>query len=260
MQMKKIVMVMGLPGSGKSHYLRNYLALKPHIILCPDQIREEVTGNIEDQSQNSRVFDIFYDRLEQALKSDDPATQSIGLDATFLRKAYRSPVFDIIKDSGVEHEITVIHVDLTKEQTMDRMKKRVRQVPEHVIDSMIQKFSPITDEEKERYGITDVIKLDIYSPLFQEGNTAFIGDVHSCYIELEKLLYQLGFYIENGEWCNSNACKKIIFLGDIIDRGNDSINVLRTIMQFNKKNWCQVVCGNHDWKLLRYLKSIKNYN
>jgi protein phosphatase len=228
------------------------LALKPHIILCPDQIREEVTGDINDQSQNGRVFDIFYDRLEVALK--DPTVDYIGLDATFLRKAYRSPVFEIIRDSGVEHEITVIHVDLTKEQAMDRMKKRVRQVPEHVIDSMIQKFTPITDEEKERYGITSIIKLDATSSLIQQGRTAFIGDVQSCWDQLKQLLYYLGFYCENGEWYNSGACKEIIHLGDLTDRGLDSVSVLKTIMQLTEKGWCRGIRGNHDDKLMRYLK------
>jgi len=245
-------MTLGLPGSGKSTFLRNYLALKPHIILCPDQIREEVTGDINDQSQNGRVFDIFYDRLEVALK--DPTVDYIGLDATFLRKAYRSPVFEIIRDSGVEHEITVIHVDLTKEQAMDRMKKRVRQVPEHVIDSMIQKFTPITDEEKERYGITSIIKLDATSSLIQQGRTAFIGDVQSCWDQLKQLLYYLGFYCENGEWYNSGACKEIIHLGDLTDRGLDSVSVLKTIMQLTEKGWCRGIRGNHDDKLMRYLK------
>ena len=252
--MKEIVLTIGLPGSGKSTYLRNYLALKPHIILCPDQIREEVTGNIEDQSQNGRVFDIFYDRLEQALKSDDPATQSIGLDATFLRKPYRTPIFDIIKDSGVECRITILQMDIPKNEAMHRMKKRTRQVPEHVLDSMIQKYTPLTDEEKERYNIRNVIKIGQNYTLFQEGFTAFVGDIQSCWPQLKQLLHHLGFYSENGEWYSAGACEEVIFLGDLTDRGPDSVSVLQTIMQMHAKGWARSVRGNHDDKLMRYLK------
>lgn len=53
------------------------------------------------------------------------------------------------------------------------------------------------------------------------------------------------------------APRKLIFLGDLVDRGPDSPAVLRLVMRLVKEGRALCVPGNHDIKLLRALKGAK---
>lgn len=67
-----------------------------------------------------------------------------------------------------------------------------------------------------------------------------IGDIHGCADELNHLL----------AWIAPTADDVFVFLGDMIDRGDDSKGVLDSIM--NLKKTAQVICimGNHEQMLL----------
>src|SRR5437870_1534791 len=72
--------------------------------------------------------------------------------------------------------------------------------------------------------------------------TYVIGDIHGRL----KLLDQL---IENVPW--DVAHNKIVFLGDIIDRGNDAPGVVNRVIELVKSNPNIVVLrGNHEQMLL----------
>jgi serine/threonine protein phosphatase 1 len=67
-----------------------------------------------------------------------------------------------------------------------------------------------------------------------------IGDVHGCNSLLIKLLAAI----------NPQKHDTVIFLGDVIDRGEDSKGVLDTIIQY--QSICQVILiqGNHEEMML----------
>jgi len=70
------------------------------------------------------------------------------------------------------------------------------------------------------------------------------GDIHGCYkefVDLRKEISPLGVDVE-------------ICVGDIITRGKDSIKTLRYIQKNNLKS----VVGNHENKIIRYLKHEKS--
>ena len=65
-------------------------------------------------------------------------------------------------------------------------------------------------------------------------STYVIGDVHGCFDELKKLLKKISF----------NPSKdSIIFTGDLVNRGNQSLEVLEFCM---KEKSIDTVLGNHD--------------
>lgn len=70
-----------------------------------------------------------------------------------------------------------------------------------------------------------------------------IGDVHGCAYELRNLLNKLPLTPES----------TVVFLGDYIDRGGQSKDVVDTILELRKQ--CQVVClmGNHESMFLNFL-------
>jgi serine/threonine protein phosphatase 1 len=70
-----------------------------------------------------------------------------------------------------------------------------------------------------------------------------IGDVHGCAYELRNLLNQLPLTPDS----------TVVFLGDYIDRGGHSKDVVDTILDLQKQ--CNVVClkGNHEAMFLNFL-------
>ena len=70
-----------------------------------------------------------------------------------------------------------------------------------------------------------------------------IGDVHGCAYELRQLLNKLPLTPES----------TVVFLGDYIDRGGHSKDVIDTILDLQKQ--CHVVCllGNHEAMFLNFL-------
>jgi diadenosine tetraphosphatase ApaH/serine/threonine PP2A family protein phosphatase len=95
------------------------------------------------------------------------------------------------------------------------------------------------------------------------GSFDMIGDVHGCYPELLALLEQLGWrdlsnYASSGVGYNSDGdLRKVVFLGDLTDRGPSSVGVLRLVMGMVEAGHAICLRGNHDDKLMRKLAGHK---
>lgn len=83
------------------------------------------------------------------------------------------------------------------------------------------------------------------------GPFDIIGDIHGCRSELESLLGQLGYDVGAGR---HPAGRKVVFLGDLVDRGPDIPGVLRIVMKMVEGGAALCVPGNHEMKLLRKLR------
>ncbi len=70
------------------------------------------------------------------------------------------------------------------------------------------------------------------------ARTIVIGDVHGCLAELEELLGVTA----------PGPGDRLVFLGDLLDRGPDPIGVLRLVRSLG----AECVLGNHEEKHLRY--------
>lgn len=66
-----------------------------------------------------------------------------------------------------------------------------------------------------------------------------VGDIQGCFYELSGLLAEIGF---------NPGVDRIFLLGDLVNRGPDSLQVLRWAYQH--RSCCQIVLGNHDLHLL----------
>jgi hypothetical protein len=88
-----------------------------------------------------------------------------------------------------------------------------------------------------------------------------IGDVHGCVDELIALLQRLGYAVElEGEGERRRALTRAapgryaVFVGDLVDRGPSTPDVLRIVMAMVREGQAWCVPGNHDNKFMRWLQ------
>lgn len=93
-----------------------------------------------------------------------------------------------------------------------------------------------------------------------KGPFDIIGDVHGCVDELIELLGRLGYAVRlsgTGEGRRASvkapAGRRAVFVGDLVDRGPNSPDVLRIVMELASEAQGLAVPGNHDVKFVRWL-------
>lgn len=126
-------MCVGLPGSGKTYICENLYYHAIHI--SSDKIREEVFGDVNDQSHNSEVFNIMLKRTIENLKVGN----SCIYDATNLSAKRRMGVLKAISFIPDVVKICLLVVPPLN-SVLERNKIRERHVPEDVIDRMLRHF------------------------------------------------------------------------------------------------------------------------
>jgi len=84
MDLPRLLMLIGIPGSGKSSWLKCQ-RLDGFEIVCPDQIRLEEYGNISSQANNISVWYTAKIKVIDAINEN----RSVILDATNVNTKYR---------------------------------------------------------------------------------------------------------------------------------------------------------------------------
>jgi protein phosphatase len=81
-----------------------------------------------------------------------------------------------------------------------------------------------------------------------------IGDVHGCFEELRRLVVELGYSVSRSGMILVNPLgRKMVFVGDLVDRGPASPAVLRLVMASISEGRAHCILGNHEAKLFRAL-------
>ena len=94
----------------------------------------------------------------------------------------------------------------------------------------------------------------------ETGQFDIIGDVHGCAGELVELLRGLGYVVNvDGEGPDRHIAtartrdRRVVFVGDLVDRGPRSPDVLRIVLSMIESGIALAVPGNHDVKFQRWL-------
>jgi predicted kinase len=134
----RIIVLVGLPGSGKSRYLDRLRAPA----LSSDSIRKLLLDDEGDQNANDRVFETVRYLLRHRLALGRPVTY---IDATNLTPEERRPYIGIGQSFGCE--IEAVFFDVPAEICRERNAGRHRVVPEDAMSRLAAKLVPPTVEE-----------------------------------------------------------------------------------------------------------------
>jgi protein phosphatase len=112
-------------------------------------------------------------------------------------------------------------------------------------------------------------RVPLWSNLNHErGPFDILGDIHGCADELEMLLTKLGYRSQPTANLATDSFwqfptythpegRKAIFVGDLVDRGDRILDTVKLVHNMMVAGSAFCVCGNHEFKLLKYLRGKK---
>lgn len=126
--MADLIILSGIPGAGKSTFIKNYKWNRPIIVLSTDAIRKYLTGDASNLEKDNEVWKFVYEALEHPFKEATYIVDATNLVAK-RRKSYLK-----YKDNFDSIKLYCLLVDL--EVALERNEQRSRHVPEGVIINM----------------------------------------------------------------------------------------------------------------------------
>jgi len=264
-----LVALVGASGSGKSSFAKRHFSR--YEVISSDFCRGLVSGDENDQTVTKDAFEVLNFIAGKRLA----AGRLTVIDATNVQRESRRAVVDLAK----AHDIlpVAIVLDVPEEVCLDRNRNRAdREFGPHVIrrqrDELRRSLRGLAREGfRKVHVLRSVAEIDavvvVRDKLLndfrdQHGPFDVIGDVHGCRSELQTLLQRLDYVLardDSGRPVDAAhpAGRRVIFLGDLVDRGPDSPGVLRLAMGMVKSGNAFAVPGNHEHKLVRALQGAK---
>jgi protein phosphatase len=264
-----LVVLIGASGSGKSTFARRHF--RPTEVVSSDVCRGLVSDDETSLDASRDAFDLVHFLAGKRLARG----RLTVIDATNVQSEGRKPLVALAREY---HCLPVaIVLDLPERLCQDRNASRPeRDFGPHVVRNHVRDLQRSL-RTLEREGFRHVFVLD--SPEAVEaaviervklwndrrsdaGPFDMIGDVHGCFDELQSLLGSLGYAVARDTGPDGGslfsvtppAGRKAVFLGDLVDRGPRTPEVLRLVMDMCAAGTALCVPGNHDMKLLRKLR------
>jgi protein phosphatase len=266
-----LVVLIGASGSGKSTFAAMHFA--PTEVISSDHCRALVVDDETDQSISGDAFELVKAIADKRLKH----RRLTVIDATNVRAADRKGWIElarrwhalpvaIVIDPGVDTCFTRNKARANRDfgiGVVQRMSSEIRRglgglqregfrqvwklSSEAEIDAAVVQRKPLWTDKRHDQGPFDII-----------------GDIHGCADELQDLLVALGYAVAWGETGGERsvvvtppAGRKAVFVGDLVDRGPNSPDVLRIVMSMVAAGTAYCVQGNHERKFGRWLEGRK---
>jgi len=259
-----LVVLVGASGSGKSSFAREHF--RPTEVLSSDFCRGLVSDDENDQAATKDAFEVLNFIAAKRLA----AGRLVVVDATNVQREARKPLVALAR----EHDVLPIAIvlDLPEKLCRERNLSRPdRDFGTHVVRNQTRQLRRSLKGLKregfrhvavlsspEEVAAATVGRRRLWTDRKDEaGPFDIVGDVHGCADELVDLLEKLGYGVRNGEGefeVTPPEGRRAIFLGDLVDRGPKTPDVLRLVMGMVESGTALCVPGNHDAKLVRALR------
>lgn len=154
-KLKEIIFLVGLPGSGKSTFvkkLQNKNLNQDYVIVSFDSTMEKIgaekglnyNDSYEQLDFNTVIFPSYLKKLEKSLKKG----KNIIVDNTNIKKSDRKSILKIVPN---DYEKIAIVFNIPSEELKKRLNKRAEKtgkyIPDEVIEKMKKAYTPPSKSE-----------------------------------------------------------------------------------------------------------------
>ncbi len=269
-----LVVLVGPSGSGKSTFARRHFARTE--VVSSDFCRGLIADDENDQGITREAFELLHVIAAKRLAF----RRLTVIDATNVQVEARRPLVALAR----EYHALPIAIVFDLPERLCQMRNRARPDRDfgpHVVKrqrAQMRRSLRALPREGFRYvyrlrseAQIDAVRIE-RTRLWcdrrdDHGPFDIIGDVHGCYDELVALLERLGYEADGGQGfgpigrcatiprrVRHPAGRKVVFLGDLIDRGPRNHDVLRLVLTMVREGLALAVPGNHDVRLVRKLR------
>ena len=264
-----LVALIGPTGSGKSSFASEHF--KPTEIVSSDACRAMVADDATDQAATPDAFALLNFIADTRLR----AGRLTVIDATSVQPEARKSLVALARENDCLPVAIVLNMPealclARNEGRPDRSfgPRVVRQQTEQLRRSLRGlkregfRYVFVLNSPEEVEAVT-IERVPLWTNLQHDhGPFDIIGDVHGCFDELVILLEHLGYEVEtraDAAWGTALSVthpkgRKVVFLGDLVDRGPGVAKVLKLVMSMVADGAALCVAGNHESKLVRKLQ------
>lgn len=266
-----LVVLIGAMGSGKSTFAARHFL--PTEIVSSDRCRALVGDDETDQEMTADAFELVREIAGRRLKH----RRLTVIDATNVRAADRKGLIELARRWHALPAAIVVDpgVDVCVERNEARPDRPSgRGVVQRMASEIRKGLGGLQREgfrQVWKLGSVEAIERAVVTrqPLWTDkradtGPFDIIGDVHGCAEELQALMGKLGYAVAwsavdgvRRPTVTPPAGRKLVFVGDLGDRGPNTPDVLRIVMAMVADGTAYCVQGNHDQKLSRFLAGRK---
>jgi protein phosphatase len=255
-----LVLLVGPTSSGKSTFARAHFA--PTAVVSSDACRAIVADDENDQSATDAAFQVLHLIVAKRLERG----RLTVVDATNVRPAARAPLLELAHRCHLPTVVIAFDLPLelcearravrTDRDAGAEVLQRQREQLHRGIDGLVAEghWSVHVLRSAEEVAGVEIARVPLPPDRRRDrGPFDVVGDVHGCLVELETLLARLGYEREREAPWRHPQGRRVVFVGDLVDRGPRVADTLRLAMDMVDAGSALAVPGNHDDKLLRKL-------
>ncbi|WP_435018835.1 polynucleotide kinase-phosphatase [Tundrisphaera sp. TA3] len=255
-----LVVLVGASGSGKSTFAARHF--RPTEVISSDRCRGMVCDDENEQGVNEQAFSVVHAIARARLALGKLAV----IDATNVQESARASLIELAHQADLFAVAVVL--DVSVRTCEDRNAARAdRQFGRHLIRGHADQLRrSLRNLRREGFKQSWILREDLIDavefhrrPLWTDrrgemGPFDIVGDVHGCMDELRELMARLGYVPDADGLPAHPEGRRLIFVGDLVDRGPDSVGVLELARRMVAAGTALCVPGNHDEKLLKKLR------
>jgi polynucleotide kinase-phosphatase len=257
--------LVGASGAGKSSFARRHFL--PTETISSDFCRALVSDDENSLDATNDAFALLHYIAAKRLTRGNLTV----VDATNVQSEARAPLVAL----GRAHYVlpVAIVLDVPEETCQARnverpdrdfgphvVRNHVRQLRRSIRHLKKEGFRHVWVLSPEQIETVEIERQPLWNNRKNEhGPFDIIGDVHGCAAELQQLLTLLAYVPDDdGIWRHPEG-RKVVFVGDLVDRGPGVVEVLNIVMAMCEAGTALCVPGNHDEKLVKKLngKNVK---
>lgn len=136
----EVILISGLPGTGKDTYIKNNFSSLPMISL--DDLREKL--NVDPEDEQGTIYNLAKEKAKEYLRNKQPFVWN----ATNLTNLIRQKQIKLFHDYHAK--VRIIYLETSYEEVLLRNSSRNRVVPESVINKMLRNLNIPENYEAEK--------------------------------------------------------------------------------------------------------------